>query len=512
MFADRLSAVPSATAGRSDAGNDEGSSGEARYYYGASGRAYLLPAGEADQKLLHLCGSIIQNISLHPDNRTRLYKAELAGGVSLERLFAEDAAAAAGSAAAAGRISPGRAASPPDIRRLYIAENTLGSSHPVGGQRQHQQRPSTAGPARSNNGSVFVQGARTTVLLPSSAAARIRPSTARPASAVNPKPTSSAANGVAAASRPMSAIVRPKALFQAVMGQSDSTTTAATTKANTLAGRPPFTQAAGTSAAVAAAAAAAVEMMQPTWERSLRQPPPSTSRARLLLAAAPLPAGQQRKQGGAVPTGLGGNDGDDSGDFDDRRNETEEEQGEEEEEDSRLRFLGWMQRVKWRSHTGGRDLGASISSGDGDDDSGRATATPFAKGANSKRATFRCVGFAGMSAGISLTAAARPHPPLSAPPFPPAPRKPMWDEHGDLIDSSRPEGSKALKQLLCRPVSHLWMDSPEARGRHGQVGGFEGGREGGEREAGCIATDSDLLGFPPLTCWASSLHAEGTRL
>ena len=388
MFADRLSAVPSATA---SCGNDEGSSGEARYFYGGSGRAYLLPAGEADQKLLHLCGSIIQNISLHPDNRTRLYKAELAGGVSLERLFAGDAAAAAGSAAAAvRRISPGIAASPPDIRRLYIAENTLGSSHPVGGQRQHQQRPSTAGPARSNNGSVFVQGARTTVLLPSSAASRIRPSTARPASAVNPKPTSSAANGVAAASRPMSAIVRPKALFQAVMGQSDSTTTAATTKANTLAGRPPFTQAAGTSAAVAAAAAAAVEMMQPTWERSLRQPPPSTSRARLLLAAAPLPAGQQRKQGGAVPTGLGGNDGDDSGDFDDRRNETEEEQGEEEEEDSRLRFLGWMQRVKWRSHTGGRDLGASISSGGEADAGGGSTATPFAKGVNSKRATFRC--------------------------------------------------------------------------------------------------------------------------
>ena len=56
----------------------------------------------------------------------------------------------------------------------------------------------------------------------------------------------------------------------------------------------------------------------------------------------------------------------------------------------------------------------------------------------------------------------------------------MWDEHGDLIDSSRPEGSKALKQLLCRPVSHLWMDSPEARGRHGQVGGGRRGEARGE--------------------------------
>ena len=399
MFADRLSAVPSAAYGCGNAGNDdEGSSGEARYYYGGSGWAYLLPAGEADQKLLHLCGSIIQNISLHPDNRTRLYKAELAGGVSLERLFAGDVAAAAavaaaGSATTAGGISPGRAASPPDLSRLYIAENTLGSPHPAGRQQQQHQRPSTAGPARSNsNGSFLIQSARST-LLPSSAAARIRPSTARPASAANPKPTS-AVNGAAAAaaSRPMSAIVRPKALFQAVMGQSDSTT-AITTKANTSAGRPPYTQAAGTSAAAAAAAAVAVEMMQPTWERSLRQPPPSASRARLLLAAAPSPAGRQRQQGGTV---LGGEDG---GDFDDRSDGTVEEQGEEEEEeeDSRLRFLGWMQHVKWRSHTGGRDLGASISSGDGDAGGGRSTATPFAKGANSKRATFRCDGFATLS-------------------------------------------------------------------------------------------------------------------
>ena len=34
----------------------------------------LVPAGEAEEKLLHLCGSVVQNIALHPDNRTRLYK------------------------------------------------------------------------------------------------------------------------------------------------------------------------------------------------------------------------------------------------------------------------------------------------------------------------------------------------------------------------------------------------------------------------------------------------------
>ena len=56
----------------------------------AGGSSFVLPAGEADKKLLHLCSSIIQNISLHPQNRTRLYKAELAGSVALDKLI-EDA-------------------------------------------------------------------------------------------------------------------------------------------------------------------------------------------------------------------------------------------------------------------------------------------------------------------------------------------------------------------------------------------------------------------------------------
>ena len=35
---------------------------------------FVMPPGEAEEKLLHLCSSIVQNISLHPQNRTRLYK------------------------------------------------------------------------------------------------------------------------------------------------------------------------------------------------------------------------------------------------------------------------------------------------------------------------------------------------------------------------------------------------------------------------------------------------------
>ena len=44
----------------------------------------------------------------------------------------------------------------------------------------------------------------------------------------------------------------------------------------------------------------------------------------------------------------------------------------------------------------------------------------------------------------------------------------MWDEHGDWLETE-PESAKALNRLLCRPVRHLWMESPEARTRHGKV-------------------------------------------
>ena len=44
----------------------------------------------------------------------------------------------------------------------------------------------------------------------------------------------------------------------------------------------------------------------------------------------------------------------------------------------------------------------------------------------------------------------------------------MWDEHGDWLETE-PESAKALHRLLCRPVRHLWMESPEARTRHGKV-------------------------------------------
>jgi hypothetical protein len=56
MFSDRL-AEPSEEDGKSP-----------------GGVLYVVPAGEVEEKLLHLCSSIIQNISLHPDNRSEMSK------------------------------------------------------------------------------------------------------------------------------------------------------------------------------------------------------------------------------------------------------------------------------------------------------------------------------------------------------------------------------------------------------------------------------------------------------
>jgi len=49
----------------------------------------------------------------------------------------------------------------------------------------------------------------------------------------------------------------------------------------------------------------------------------------------------------------------------------------------------------------------------------------------------------------------------------------MWDDNGDWFESE-PESAKTLNKLLCRPVRHLWMESPEARARQGQVWGSLG--------------------------------------
>ena len=44
----------------------------------------------------------------------------------------------------------------------------------------------------------------------------------------------------------------------------------------------------------------------------------------------------------------------------------------------------------------------------------------------------------------------------------------MFDANGDWLETEL-ETAKGLNRLLCRPVKHLWLDTPEARSRHGQV-------------------------------------------
>lgn len=46
---------------------------------GQAAGPFVVAAGEAEEKLLHLCSCIIQNLSLHPQNRTRMYKVGACG-------------------------------------------------------------------------------------------------------------------------------------------------------------------------------------------------------------------------------------------------------------------------------------------------------------------------------------------------------------------------------------------------------------------------------------------------
>jgi hypothetical protein len=46
-------------------------------------------------------------------------------------------------------------------------------------------------------------------------------------------------------------------------------------------------------------------------------------------------------------------------------------------------------------------------------------------------------------------------------------RRQLWDENGDWLQPE-PETSQALQRLLCRPLKHLWQDTPEARLRSGR--------------------------------------------
>ena len=49
----------------------------------------------------------------------------------------------------------------------------------------------------------------------------------------------------------------------------------------------------------------------------------------------------------------------------------------------------------------------------------------------------------------------------------------MFDANGEWLETEL-ETAKGLNRLLCRPVKHLWLDTPEARSRHGQVRRREG--------------------------------------
>jgi hypothetical protein len=47
-------------------------------------------------------------------------------------------------------------------------------------------------------------------------------------------------------------------------------------------------------------------------------------------------------------------------------------------------------------------------------------------------------------------------------------RRLLWDENGEWVEVE-PESSRTLHRLLCRPVSHMWQETPEARARAGEA-------------------------------------------
>ena len=148
----------------------------------SGGSSFVLPAGEAEVKLAHLSSAVVGNVSLHPDNRTLLYKAELAGGRTLDRFIEEPDAVAAeaehGDAAMmgiTGCLSPTRR---PSLPSSPAAKQQQGLK--TGGPGGHPLRasmPSKPSPLLTAGGGGNLGGHSSTLTLegpPGSAAGRAR--------------------------------------------------------------------------------------------------------------------------------------------------------------------------------------------------------------------------------------------------------------------------------------------------------------------------------------------------
>jgi hypothetical protein len=304
-------------------------------FYGrvAGGEGFVVPPSEAEEKLLHICSSILQNLSLHPQNRTMLYKAELAGTSLMDRLI-EDATEAAQNDATLKEVS----SILPPIHSSPSSPHGHSSPKP-----------------RGTKGNVIMHHGQQPV------------SPISPKSHLNQKSMRISPNGAILNSSVDTAVastLRPKVAF------------------------PPIASKEGTKSPGARAGS-----MHRGTDYSMED-----------LHEAGADSRDASKIGEAS---MGGQDA-----------------SHQKRLDSRYRFLNWMDNTFQQ----------------GEGEAGETGAPSFdhhAKNADGSEKK--------------------------------SSRRQMFDDNGDWIEGNEVESSKALNKLLCRPVTHLWLDSPEARARQGKA-------------------------------------------
>ncbi|KAJ9524025.1 hypothetical protein QJQ45_022487, partial [Haematococcus lacustris] len=361
------------------------------------------PGGSAEDKLLHLLSGILQNLALHPANRTRLYKAELHGTLALDKLLEQATDISDELRATAALLPPltspnstyslpsaQRSASPQGFPRANPSAMSLGAAS----ARSPSSRSVGGGDLRHAGGGPGPQASASTYSLGSRSQASRRTASNR---AQRLSPNGALLNN--SVDTAIAITVRPKVVFPPIVEN----------KEDVWAGQSPGSAMGPNQAARWNAAAQRSPGSLPQVQQASPQPqaswsgtqPPSES-VRGSEAGSLAPASETSRAPSMVQQ-VPGNAGADVM-----------------TSDSRQRFLSWLDSTFMAGADG---LGSDASqSGNGPRDDG------------GKRSF----------------------------------RKPLWDEYGDWLDEE-PESAKALGKLLCRPLNHLWNDSPEVRHRHGQA-------------------------------------------
>ncbi|MEW5317782.1 MAG: hypothetical protein WDW38_009052 [Sanguina aurantia] len=324
---------------------------------------------ERNQHLLDVCCAIVQNLSLHPHNRTRLYKAELKGSVALDKLM-EDG----GGGEAAGSSEDDEASAQTVAAFLPSLCGGGGGGSPL---RRHaspgdgQRDPSPRKPRllkMSPNGAVL-----------------------------------NASSGIA-----LAATVRPKVVFPSITIRERNDTSRGRDK------NPSMPSAAG-------AGSPGLQLGGQLARTCGSLTTPSDATMLCVHGAFRLPPARRLHR---CRRGDGGSGGSCGGNTSTSGEGFEQPAGEgHDAHDSRNRFLSWIDSTFLDLEAAG---GAPFTV---------KAAGSIPAGTEAHRKTFR---------------------------------RALWDENGDWLEEE-PESMKALHRLLCRPLNHLWNETPEVRARHGKA-------------------------------------------